>query len=270
MNSLEVKSLTKVFGGLYAVQDASFNVRKGTVHALIGPNGAGKTTLINLITGMYTPTSGQVLFELQDITGLAPQTLAARGMARTFQNLQVCMNMSAIENVMVGAHLRQNTGLIAGLLSLPRLRADDRACRAEALAVMAQVGVAVYADAQASQMSYGALKRLEIARALMTHPKMMLMDEPAAGLNPTETVEVGQLIRRLADQGLTVLLVEHDMPLVMAISNTITVLDHGKKLAEGTPAEVRANPEVIAAYLGAEVDEEMDDEVESEAQEELA
>ena len=253
MNSLEVKSLSKVFGGLHAVQDMSFIVLKGTVHSLIGPNGAGKTTLINLITGMYTPTSGQVSFESRNITGIAPQKLPALGMARTFQNLQVCMNMSAVENVMVGAHLRQNSGLMAGLLSLPRLRANDRACRAEALEAMVQVGVAAYADAQASQMPYGALKRLEIARALMTHPTMVLMDEPAAGLNPTETAEVGQLIRRLADKGLTILLVEHDMPLVMGISNTITVLNYGKKLAEGTPTEMRSNPEVIAAYLGAEV-----------------
>ena len=256
MNLLEVNDLTKVFGGLHAVSAVSFNVRPGTVHSLIGPNGAGKTTLINLITGMYTPTSGAVRFAGQDITGLLPQKLPALGMARTFQNLQVCMNMSAIENVMVGAHLRQNTSLLAGLLSLPGLRAADRSCRAEALAAMAQVGVADFADAQASQMPYGALKRLEIARALMTRPKMLLMDEPAAGLNPTETAEVGQLIRRLADAGLTVLLVEHDMPLVMGISDCITVLDHGKKLAEGTPAEVRENPAVIAAYLGAELEEE--------------
>ena len=253
MNSLEVKSLSKVFGGLHAVEDVSFNVRKGTVHSLIGPNGAGKTTLINLITAMYTPTSGQVSFESRNITDIAPQKLPALGMARTFQNLQVCMNMSAVENVMVGAHLRQNSGLMAGLLSLPRLRANDRACRAEALEAMAQVGVAAYAEAQASQMSYGALKRLEIARALMTHPTMVLMDEPAAGLNPTETAEVGQLIRHLADKGLTILLVEHDMPLVMGISDTITVLNYGKKLAEGTPTEMGSNPEVIAAYLGAEV-----------------
>ncbi|MES3010144.1 MAG: ABC transporter ATP-binding protein [Pseudomonadota bacterium] len=254
MSLLEVKGLTKVFGGLRAVQEVSFAVRQGTVHSLIGPNGAGKTTLINLVTGMYTPSAGQILLASRDITGLPPQKLPALGMARTFQNLQVCMNMGAVENVMVGAHLRQNTSLLAGLLSLPRLRAADRLCRAQALEKMAEVGVDAYAGAQASQMSYGALKRLEIARALMTRPQLVLMDEPAAGLNPTETAEVGQLIRRLADQGTTVLLVEHDMPLVMAISDTITVLDHGKKLAEGTPAEVRANPVVVAAYLGAELD----------------
>lgn len=253
MSLLDVKGLTKVFGGLRAVQEVSFAVRQGTVHSLIGPNGAGKTTLINLVTGMYTPSAGQILLASRDITGLAPQKLPALGMARTFQNLRVCMNMGAVENVMVGAHLRQNTSLLAGLLSLSRLRAADRLCRAQALETMAEVGVAGYAGAQASQMPYGALKRLEIARALMTQPKLVLMDEPAAGLNPTETAEVGQLIRRLADQGTTVLLVEHDMPLVMAISDTITVLDHGKKLAEGAPAEVRTNPAVVAAYLGAEV-----------------
>ena len=254
MKALEVKSLSKRFGGLMAVDDLSFSVAKGKVHSVIGPNGAGKTTLINLITGMYVPTSGSVLLGMSEITGRPPHKLPALGMTRTFQNLQVCMNMGAVENVMVGAHLRQNTSLIAGLLSLPSLRTADKLCRAQALEKMAEVGLASYATAQASQMPYGALKRLEIARALMTQPQLVLMDEPAAGLNPTETAEVGQLIRRLADQGVTVLLVEHDMPLVMGISDTITVLDHGKTLAEGTPAQVRANPAVVAAYLGAEVD----------------
>ncbi|MFN5348417.1 MAG: ABC transporter ATP-binding protein [Polaromonas sp.] len=247
--------MNKVFGGVHAVQDVTFSVSQGAVHSLIGPNGAGKTTLINLMTGMYTPTSGQIQFGDVDITGLPPQKLPALGMARTFQNLQVCMNMSAIENVMVGAHLSQNTSLLAGLLSLPKLRAQNRICQAEALAVMRDVGIDEYADAQASQMPYGALKRLEIARALMTRPKLVLMDEPAAGLNPTETTAVGQLIRRLADDGLTVLLVEHDMPLVMGISDRITVLNHGKKLAEGSPLEMRSNPDVIAAYLGDPVPE---------------
>ena len=256
MSLLQVKSLTKVFGGLRAVQDVSFSVRKGTVHSVIGPNGAGKTTLINLITGMYTPTSGQVLFGAHDITAMAPQKLPALGMARTFQNLQVCMNMSALGNVMVGAHLRHNSSLLAGMLSLPGLRRADQACREDALKAMALVGVTASADAQASQMSYGALKRLEIARALMTRPSLILMDEPAAGLNPTETAEVGKLIRQLANDGLTIVLVEHDMPLVMGVSDTITVLDHGQKLAEGTPAEIRTNPQVIAAYLGAETQSE--------------
>ncbi|MBI2771989.1 MAG: ABC transporter ATP-binding protein [Burkholderiales bacterium] len=252
---MEVQSLTKSFGGLKAVQDVSFAVRQGSVHSLIGPNGAGKTTLINLITGMYTPTSGRVMLGSRDITGSAPQKLAALGVARTFQNLQVCMNMSALANVMVGAHLRHNSGLIAGLLSLPKLRRDDQACRAQALEAMSLAGVAEHAGAEAGQMSYGALKRLEIARALMTRPSLLLMDEPAAGLNPTETAGVGRLIRQLARDGLTVVLVEHDMQMVMSVSDTVTVLDHGRKIAEGSPAEVSSNSDVIAAYLGAEPQE---------------
>jgi len=263
MKQLEVQSLTKVFGGVHAVEGVSFSVRKGTVHSVIGPNGAGKTTLINMITGMYTPTAGRVLFGTHDITGHAPQSLPKLGMARTFQNLQVCMNMGALENVMVGAHLRQNSGLLAGLLSLPGLRRADADCRKEALDAMALVGVAEYADSEAGQLPYGALKRLEIARALLTRPTLVLMDEPAAGLNPTETAEVGRLIRKLADDGLTIVLVEHDMPLVMSISDRITVLDQGRKLAEGTPAEVRENPDVIRAYLG--VDTTTDERLEAAA-----
>ncbi|MDI9332928.1 MAG: ABC transporter ATP-binding protein [Cytophagales bacterium] len=254
-NVLEVKSLCKSFGGLQAVQDVSFAVRKGEVHSLIGPNGAGKTTLINLLTGMYVPSAGEVWFQAKNITGFAPQKLAEDGLARTFQNLQIGMNMSAIENVMVGAHLRLRSSLLAGLLSLPRLRQDDRECRAEAKSMMNKVGLADYTDVAASQMPYGALKRLEIARALMMHPTLLLMDEPAAGLNPTETAQVGELIRQLASEGITTLLVEHDMPLVMRISDTITVLNHGKKLAEGTPAQMREHPDVVAAYLGAAQEE---------------
>lgn len=252
MNVLEVKSLTKTFGGLNAVQDVSFAVHKGTVHSVIGPNGAGKTTLLNLITGMYVPTAGQVLLGGRDITGEPPFKLPALGLTRTFQNLQVCMNMSALDNVMVGAHLRQNVSLLAGMLSLPGLRKNDAVCRQDALAAMRLVGVEAHSAAHASQMSYGVLKRLEIARALMTRPQLILMDEPAAGLNPTETAAVGSVIRKLAGDGITVVLVEHDMPLVMGVSDTITVLDHGKRLAEGTPSEIRSNPLVIAAYLGAE------------------
>ena len=251
MSQLIVKGLSKQFGGVKAVQDVSFTIQGGTVHSVIGPNGAGKTTLFNLITGIYTPTSGSIEFEGTPVAGQAPAELARLGMSRTFQNLQVCMNMSAIENVMVGAHLRLSQNLLASLLHLPGLRRADRACRDEAAELMSFVGVGAYRDAHASQMSYGALKRLEIARALAAKPKMILLDEPAAGLNDTETHEIEALIRKIAESGVTVVLVEHDMKLVMNLSDHILVLDYGKKLAEGTAAEVRANPDVIAAYLGA-------------------
>jgi branched-chain amino acid transport system ATP-binding protein len=233
------------------VQDVSFTIAGGTVHSVIGPNGAGKTTLFNLITGIYTPTSGDIRFEGQPVAGAAPFDLARMGMSRTFQNLQVCMNMSAIENVMVGAHLQLSQSLLASVLHLPGLRRADRACRDRAAELMDFVGVGAFRNAHASQMPYGALKRLEIARALAAKPKMILLDEPAAGLNDTETHEVEALIRKIADSGVTVVLVEHDMKLVMNLSDHILVLDYGKKLAEGSAAQVRANPDVIAAYLGA-------------------
>ncbi|MFD2272583.1 ABC transporter ATP-binding protein [Undibacterium arcticum] len=234
-----------------AVQNVSISIKEGTIHSVIGPNGAGKTTLFNLVTGVYTPTSGEIMFRNEDVAGMSPDQLACRGMSRTFQNLQVCMNMSAIENVMVGAHLRLNRSLIAGMLRLPSLRRADALCRDEAAELMQFVGVGKYVGAAANQMSYGALKRLEIARALAVKPKILLLDEPAAGLNHTETGEIEVLIHKVAQSGVTVVLVEHDMKLVMNLSDTITVLDYGKKLAEGTPAAVRANPAVVAAYLGA-------------------
>ena len=251
MSQLVVKNLSKQFGGVKAVQDVSFMIKGGTVHSVIGPNGAGKTTLFNLITGIYTPTEGEISFEGSAVAGEPPYELARLGMSRTFQNLQVCMNMTAIENVMVGAHLRLAQGLLASVLHLPGLRRADRACRDEAAGLMDFVGVGKYRAAHASQMPYGALKRLEIARALAARPKMILLDEPAAGLNDTETHEIEALIRKIAESGVTVVLVEHDMKLVMNLSDHILVLDYGKKLAEGTAAEVRANPDVIAAYLGA-------------------
>lgn len=248
---LQVKALSKTFGGVKAVQDVSFSIKEGTIHSVIGPNGAGKTTLLNLITGIYTPTSGEIVFNGDHVAGKSPDELARRHMSRTFQNLQVCMNMSAIDNVMVGAHLQLNQGLFAAMVRLPSLRRADEACRAAAAELMEFVGVGKYLAAHASQMPYGALKRLEIARALAAKPQMLLLDEPAAGLNHTETGEIEALIRKVADSGVTVVLVEHDMKLVMNLSDHILVLDYGKKLAEGTAAEVRANPDVVAAYLGA-------------------
>jgi branched-chain amino acid transport system ATP-binding protein len=250
---LTVKHLSISFGGVKAVQDVSFTVAAGSVHAVIGPNGAGKTTLFNLISGVYLPSSGEILFNGENVAALPPEQLARRGMSRSFQNLQVCMNMSAIENVMVGAHLKLNQGLLAAMLRLPALRRHDAECREEAARLMDFVGVGRYRAAQASQMPYGALKRLEIARALAAQPALLLLDEPAAGLNNTETAEIEKLIRKIADSGVTVLLVEHDMKLVTSISDRILVMDHGSRLAEGSPEEVCANPEVIAAYLGASV-----------------
>ena len=248
---LHIQHLCKSFGGVHAVQDVSFKVRQGAIHSVIGPNGAGKTTLFNLVTGVYTPTSGQILFGGENVAGMPPDALARRGMSRTFQNLQVCMNMTALDNVMVGSHLRLNQNLFASMLRLPAVRRADADCRDEAAGLMKFVGVGKHLDADASQMSYGALKRLEIARALAARPKILLLDEPAAGLNHTETGEIEELIRKVAQSGVTVVLVEHDMKLVMNLSDHILVLDYGKTLAEGTAAEVRANPDVIAAYLGA-------------------
>jgi branched-chain amino acid transport system ATP-binding protein len=247
---LTINNLSKSFGGVHAVQDVSFTVKEGNIHSVIGPNGAGKTTLFNLITGVYTPTRGEILLNGENVAAMPPDALARRGMSRTFQNLQVCMNMTAIDNVMVGAHLRLNQNLFASMLRLPSVRRADAACRDEAAGLMEFVGVGRHINDEAGQMSYGALKRLEIARALAAKPKVLLLDEPAAGLNHTETGEIEALIRKVAQSGVTVVLVEHDMKLVMNLSDHILVLDYGKKLAEGTAAEVRANPDVVAAYLG--------------------
>ena len=247
---LTINKLSKSFGGVHAVQDVSFTVKEGNIHSVIGPNGAGKTTLFNLITGVYTPSKGEILLNGENVAAMSPDALARRGMSRTFQNLQVCMNMTAIDNVMVGAHLRLNQNLFASMLRLPSVRRADAACRDEAASLMEFVGVGRHVDDEAGQMSYGALKRLEIARALAAKPKVLLLDEPAAGLNHTETGEIEALIRKVAQSGVTVVLVEHDMKLVMNLSDHILVLDYGKKLAEGTAAEVRANPDVVAAYLG--------------------
>ena len=251
MALLEVQDLSVQFGGVKAVQNVNFSIDAGIVYAVIGPNGAGKTTLFNLITGIYTPTSGSILLDGQPIQGKSPDVLAQRGVARTFQNLQICMNMSAVENVMVGAHLRLDRNLFKAALRWPSLKSRDRDLHTEAADLMRFVGLDAYTTARADSMSYGALKRLEIARALAMKPRLLFLDEPAAGLNPKETSEVDALIRKVADTGVTVVLVEHDMKMVMNLSDRILVLDYGRKLAEGTAAEVRRNPDVIAAYLGA-------------------
>ena len=251
MALLDVKDLSIHFGGVKAVQNVSFSIDAGIVYAVIGPNGAGKTTLFNLITGVYKPTSGEIKLDGEAIHGKSPNELATRGVARTFQNLQICMNMSAIENVMVGAHLRLDRNLIKAALRLPTLRKRDAEARAEAAELMRFVGLDAFIDSRADAMPYGALKRLEIARALAMKPRLIFLDEPAAGLNPKETIDVDHLVRKVADSGVTVVLVEHDMKMVMNLSDRILVLDYGKNLAEGSGEEVRRNPDVIAAYLGA-------------------
>jgi branched-chain amino acid transport system ATP-binding protein len=249
---LTVDTLTKSFGGVTAVSGVSFEVVKGTIHAVIGPNGAGKTTLFNLITGVYTPSSGSIRFEGVEVGGMAPERLAALGMSRTFQNLQISMNLSAIDNVMTGAHLGLNSSLVAGMFGISAIGGRERAARIRAAELMEFVGCGAYVGAEARSMPYGALKRLEIARALMANPRILFLDEPAAGLNHTETHEIEELIAALGRTGVTVVLVEHDMKLVMGVSHRIVVLDYGKKLAEGTPQEIRTNRDVIAAYLGAD------------------
>jgi len=250
MDLLEVHDLSVHFGGVKALQKVSFTVKTGSIYAVIGPNGAGKTTLFNLITGVYKPTSGTILLDGESIGGKAPDEFARRGVARTFQNLQICMNMSALENVMIGAHLRLDRNPLKAALRLPSITRRDSDLKIESSELMRYVGLESYYQARANSMPYGALKRLEIARALALKPRILFLDEPAAGLNPKETIEVDELIRKIADSGVTVVLVEHDMKMVMNLSDRILVLNYGQRLAEGTGAEVGQNADVIAAYLG--------------------
>lgn len=251
MSALSFSGVSCHFGGVAAVSELSFAVSGGEVFSLIGPNGAGKTTVLNLLSGFNLPSAGNIRIGDADITALPVHARAALGLQRTFQNLQIFFNLSALENVMVGFHQHQHTGMLASLFGLKQIHAQNRAAETRACALMEQVGLQRWLAADTAGMPYGALKRLEIARALAAEPRFLLLDEPAAGLNPSETAQIDELIRSIAASGVAVMLVEHDMKLVMNISQRILVLNYGKQLAVGTPAEIRAHPLVIEAYLGA-------------------
>jgi len=252
MTLLAVEGVTKRFDGLLANDSISFAVPEQTVFAVIGPNGAGKTTLFNAISGFFPPSEGRISFDGADITGMAQRKIAARGLVRTYQLVQLFKDLTVAENVQVGFHLVTKGAIGAALLRPPWMRAQEARVRDEARELLAFVGLAAQADARADTLPYGQQRLLEVARALAAQPKLLLLDEPAAGLNTGETQALADTILRIRERGVTVLLIEHDMSLVMQIAQRIVVLDFGRKIAEGTPAEIKAHPDVIAAYLGTE------------------